>query len=274
MRLSGLAVAVVFLLSSVVFAQHSSSGGSSSGGSSGGSASSGSSHGGSSGSSGGSSYSSGGHSSSASSSRGSSSGVSRTNGGSGSYGTRGVATPTPGGIRASAASSAKNNASQEKRSIASRFFHPFRKGDRKIAQADRRRPVCKKGTCVCPGGMAAGKNGACAAPPVNVSRCESGRYWNGGGCVAFSQYRVNDCAALEMMMREQATRMSAAEDSRLSICSRSDPACGEMTTKSADEAERYKALQQRYEQCRRRQFGAGNSGYSFGRSAANPFAIN
>ena len=102
---------------------------------------------------------------------------------------------------------------------------------------------------------------------VNVSHCESGRYWNGGGCVAFSQYRVNDCSALEMTMREQARRMSAGEDSRQAACSRGDPTCGEMTTKSADETGRYKMLQQQYEQCRRRQFG-------FGRSAESPFAIN
>lgn len=271
MRLSGLAVAAVFLMSPVVFAQHSFAGGSSSSSSS----SSGSSHSGSSGSSGGSSYSSAGHGSSASSTRGSSSGASRSNYNSSSHGATGsIAAPAAKGEKTSPSPSAKTNTSQEKRSFASRFFHPFRKGDHKVAQADRRRPVCKKGTCVCPGGTVAGKNGACAAPALNASRCESGRYWNGGGCVAFSQYRMNDCAALEMMMWEQARRMGAAEDSRQAICSRSDPACGEMTTKFADEAGRYKALQQQYEQCRRRQFGAGNSGYSFGRPAANPFAIN
>ncbi len=279
MRLSGPAVAIIFLLSSFVFAQHSSSGGSSSGGSSssssGGSASSGSSHGSSSGSSGTGSYSSGGHTSSASSDHGSSSGPSRSSHDSGSHSPSGsIAATTAKGERTSPAPSGKNNTSQEKRGFASRIFHPFRKGQPKIAQADLRRPVCKKGTCVCPGGAAVGKHGACAASPVNAARCESGRYWNGGGCVAFSQYRVNDCSALEMMMRVQARRMGAAEDSRQAACSSGDLECGEMTTRSADESGRYKTLQQQYEQCRRRPFGVGNYGYRFGSSAANLFAIN
>ena len=273
MRLSGLAVAAVFLMSPVVFAQHSFAGGSSSSSSS----SSGSSHSGSSGSSGGSSYSSAGHGSSASSTRGSSSGASRSNHNSSSHGPSGsVIAPATKGEKISPSPSAKNNTSQEKRSFASRVFHHFRKSDRKIAQADRRRPVCKRERVSVPAEWQPEKPSLAQTSlqtPLVVNQAGTG---TAADASPSRKYRVNDCAALEMimMMWEQARRMGAAEDSRQAICSRSDPACGEMTTKFADEAGRYKALQQQYEQCRRRQFGAGNSGYSFGRPAANPFAIN
>lgn len=92
-----------------------------------------------------------------------------------------------------------------------------------------------------------------------------GAFWNGGACVGLTDYRVNDCAALQRLMDQQAEHMRMAENSRLDTCS-SGPgaqACGELTSRSEDEATRYQALQQQYEQCRRRQFTSNRYSFSF-----------
>ena len=264
MRLSGLAVAVVLLFSSAVLAQHSSAGGSSSGGSSG---SSGSSHSSSFSSSSG---SSGGHSAggSSSSSHGTGSGSSRS---SSSVGRGGNLSSSP---------SARASAQPEKRTFVSHIFHPFRKTQAQLVQADFRRPICTKGHCVCPGGGTTGKNGACSTAPLRTERCNAGAFWNGGACVGLTDYRVNDCAALQRLMEQQAGRMRMAENSRLDTCSGGPGAqeCGELTTRSADESARYRALQQQYEQCRRRQFTSNRYGFSFANYGAaglrDPFNID
>jgi hypothetical protein len=265
MRLSGLAVAVVLLFSSAVFAQHSSSGGSSSGGSSSGGTSA-------------ASFSSGGHSSGSS---GSSSGHSSA--GSSSHGTSAGSSKSPSNARSTPYSSESSvhlgaAAQPEKRTFVSHLFHPFRKPEAKLAQADLRRSLCSKGHCVCPGGQAVGKGGACSAP-IAYHQCRSDAYWSGGGCTAFTEFHVNDCSALALLMDQQAQRMGMAENMRQASCSR-DPGtqeCGDLSARSASEAGRYKTLRQQYEQCRRRQSAGGHYGYSFaGNTTAglrDPFAI-
>jgi hypothetical protein len=272
MRLSGLAVAVILLFSSAVFAQHSSSSSGSSGSSSGSSHSS-SSGGSSSGSS------SGGHSSGGSGSgsghgspsfaRGGSSGSSRS--------VSGVPSPRTGSDSASRSTenakvgtlpSGKTGVQPEKKSFVHHIFHPFRKRESNFARADFRRRVCTKGRCVCPGGQTSGKDGACAASPATATRCGLGGYWNGGGCAELSQFRVNDCSVLYQSMQEQARRMRMAENSRQTGCLIGAQDCGELTARSLDEAGRYGALQQQYQQCRRQQGYRSHYGYSFGASAA------
>lgn len=250
MRLSGLMVAAVLILPLALFAQHSSGGGGSISSSSSGSHSGGSS----SGSSGGSSHASGGggashsssgaHSSSShassshASSGGSRSGSTRTASASSSRSTASLANlpPSRPGAKPTAATKIdkKNSpahktglsqtAQPEKRSFFSFLRHPFgrpkaKSVDATLAEADLRRPVCKKGPCKepapkpvppvesnlrkpvckgkecgCPPGEAAGKNGACVAAPVNnIGVCGAGEYWNGGACLS----SAGQCSANE-----------------------------------------------------------------------------
>src|SRR6202050_4993101 len=156
MRLSSVVVAVVFLFSSVVFAQHSSGGvgGSSGGGSSGGSSGGGShgssggvssggssSHAGSSGGSsrGGSSHSAGSHSSPASGS--SSAHTSARNSGSGSHDSSAAAAGSR--AKASSHSAATKTAQPEKRSFFSFLRHPFHRSEPKPTESDLRAPVAR-----------------------------------------------------------------------------------------------------------------------------------
>jgi hypothetical protein len=256
MKLSGLAVPVVLLFASAVFAQHSSSGGSSSSGSS----SSGSSHS--------SSFSS---SSSSSVSHNSSGSSGHNAGSSSSRSTLGVASSRRGNP---SSSEAKTIAQPEKKTFVSHVFHPFRKAQRQPIQADLRRPICPKGHCACPGGESA-RNGVCSSP--RPYHCGSGSYWNGGGCVGFTDFRLNDCRSLAVLMDQQAQRMATAENLRQNGCSLGAPECGELAAGSADEAARYRALQRQYEQCRR-QFASGGYGFSFANYGAigfrDPFSIN
>jgi len=253
MRLSGLAGFIVLLFTSFVFAQHSSSGGSSSA-----SSSSSGSHSSSFSSS---SISSGGHISSGSSGHGTSSSSPRS--------TSSVAFSRGGSL---SSSEARPLAPPEKKTFISRVFHPFRKTQQPI-QADLRRPICPKGHCVCPGGLSA-RNGVCSSP--RPYRCETGAYWNGGGCVGSTGFRLNDCRSLAILMGQQSRRMSMAESLRQNSCSISAPECNELTARSTDEAVRYHALQQQYEQCRH-QFADGY-GFSFAAHSASglrdPFSIN
>ena len=263
MRHFGLVVAVILLSFSTVFAQHSSS----SSGSSSFSGSSGSSYSSSS-SSGSSGSHSGGHSSGSSSSHSSTAESSHSNRGSTLHGS----------ISDKISGSSKTEMQPEKRSFFSHLFHPFRKTEPKFAHADLRRPVCIKGHCVCPGGQAASKNGACGGPSTTNRQCESGAYWNGGVCAGFAEFRVNNCTALAHLMQQQAQRMGMAESSRQSSCSRDPSAqeCSDLATHSAYENERYRSLQQQYEQCQRQQFSSNR--YSFGSHSSaglrNPFGLD
>jgi hypothetical protein len=250
MKLSGLAVSVVLLVSSAVFAQHSSAGGSGSSNSS----SSGSSHSSSFSSS---SSSSGGHSATSSSGHGTTTSSSRSS--------SGLSSSRAGNLTSS---ETRTIAQPEKKTFVSRIFHPFRKPQREPIHAALRRPICPKGHCVCPVGESA-ENGVCSSP--KPYHCGSGAYWNGGSCVRFTDFRVNDCASLALLMDQQSKRLGTAESLRQNSCSLGAPECADLTARSADEAARYRALQQQYERCRRRPFASGGYGFSFAGYGASGF---
>jgi hypothetical protein len=63
-----------------------------------------------------------------------------------------------------------------------------------------------------------------------------------------------------MAMEKQAQRMRAAEAEQQSACASASPACSDLTTKSQSEANLYRVLQERYNQCRQ----ASPSAYPFG----------
>jgi hypothetical protein len=154
MRLSGLPVAAILLVSATLLAQHSSGGGSSSGGS----------HGG---------YS-GGSSSSASS------------GGSfsGSASHAASASASSHQSSASKASFTKANAAPEEKGRS--FWHPFRKP---VQSAELKRVTpCFKGSCaICPRGQSRAGNGACV---IASNVCSAGQYYSCGGyndCGALAQ---------------------------------------------------------------------------------------
>jgi hypothetical protein len=183
MRVSGLVLAAILLVSITLLAQHSSGGG---GGSShGGSSSSGSSH---SSFAGGSSVS--GHSSGSSPSHAGSTGAASSH-------------SSP----ASKLSSTKEIVSPEKKSSRS-FFHPFKKA-KPVESAEFKRPAsCLKGrTCpVCPpGGSHFG--GACR---VASNGCLAGQSWNGFSCGA--GYWSNDCNALAEQLAAERQEMQGQND--------------------------------------------------------------
>lgn len=283
MRHSSLVLAAFLSVSLGVLAQHSSSGGSSSGGSSGGPSHGGSSDSGSSGGSSSGISSSGSHSSSGS-------GVSHSS--ASSFARAGSGEPTRSAsearsaragmsairstdnVRMSPTPSEKTSAMPEKSSFVSHLVHPFRKKEVKLAQSDirRRRPVCTKGHCECPGGGVVGKPGICSIPQTDF-QCGVNAYWNGGGCIDYSRFRVGSCASLELMLRQQAQRAEVAEDARQASCSSGAADCGEVLTRATDEAARYRALQQQLDQCRRQNGYAGSYRNSFGYSSGmSPFA--
>jgi hypothetical protein len=157
MRLSGLFVAAILLVSATLLAQHSSGGGG---------ASSGGSHGGSSGGSSSSASSAGSHSFSGSASH--------------------VASTSTSSHQSvsSKVSSTKTNAAPEEKGRS--FWHPFRKP---VQSAGLKRLVpCFKGSCaVCPRGQSRNGNGACA---VASNVCSAGEYYSCGGyndCGALAQ---------------------------------------------------------------------------------------
>jgi hypothetical protein len=182
MRLSGLVVAAILLISATLPAQHSSGagGGSSSGGS----------HGSYSGGS-----SSGGSVSSASSHAFSSS---ASHAGSASTVSQSSSTKSP----SSRLSSSKENAAPEKQSSRS-FFHPFRKA-KPVQNAEFKTPVpCLKAPCgVCPRGQS--RNGACA---LTSNACSAGQSWNGFSCGVF-----NNCNMLAEQLVDQRRQMQSQSD--------------------------------------------------------------
>jgi len=180
MRLSGLVVAAILLVSVTLLAQHSSGGGGSS---------SGGSHGGYSGAS--SSYvnSAGSHTSSGSASHVASASASSH--------------PSP----SSKVSSTKGNAALEKKSSRS-LLHPFRK-PKLVQSAEFKRPVrCLKGPCpVCPLGQSRDGNGACV---VANNVCSSEQSWNGFACAV--PYWSNGCEALAEQLAVEEREMRGQND--------------------------------------------------------------
>jgi hypothetical protein len=239
-----LALAVILLFSSNALPQHSAGGGGSSGGGSA-SGGGGGSHGGSSGGSV-SSGSSAGSSSSGSSSHSSSVHSSSSAPASSQSGVRGTQPNTSHSIL-------NQNTEVQKRSFFSFLWHPFRRPEPAPAPtvkpvADLRRPVCFKGPCaVCP---TRGCGGAVIASNITRRPCGAGEFRNGGACL--QQTSLDDCSGLRMMMERQAQRVQATEALRQSACSTDPQQCSASTSSAESEAGFYRALQQRYQACRRR----------------------
>lgn len=285
---SSLTVAVIFLFSVAVFAQHSSGGssaGSSSGSSAGSSAASssgGASHSGGSSSGGGGSYS-GGHSSGG----GSSSGSSHASGssGSGSHGrsdgnsSRSTHEPQSntrqfvrdgnghGTTIREPHSGPEKSVQPVKRSFFSVLRHPFHKPQPK-PEADLRRRVCITVPChVCPVGQASNGKGGCAVgyfPHNDRNRysCSNAEVWAGSECLAHTTF-LDSCSGLRMAMERQEERMRTASSVRQGAClNGATQECSEMTARFQSEASLYQALQQKYQQCQR---SSTTSTYTSGR---------
>lgn len=215
MRLSGLVVISILLLSAALIAQHASGGGGSASFS--GSSGSGGSHGGYSGGSGSSASSTSSHSSSSSFSHGASTG----------------AVSSHSSVSSSASSkvsstSTKGSASPEQKSSRS-FFHPFRKS-KPVQSAEFRRPIpCLRGSCAtCPSGQARNGKGACV---IASNSCSTGQSWNGFSC-GVAQDWFNNCRALEDQLTAQERQMQGQHDPGQSL--------------------RHQQLRNQYEQCLRR----------------------
>lgn len=181
MRLSGLVVASILLVSATLLAQHSSGAGGSS---------SGASH---------SSYSGGSNASVSSASSHNSSGSASHVASTGA----GTSHPSP----STKLSSTKENAAPEKKSSRS-FLHPFRK-PKPVQSAEFKRPApCLKGPCaVCPPGESRSGKGACM---VASNVCSPGQSWNGFACGL--PYRFNDCGALADQLAAQQRQMRGQSD--------------------------------------------------------------
>jgi hypothetical protein len=252
MRLSGLSLAAILLISSVALAQHSSGGGGSSGG---GASSGGGSHGG---SSGGSSSSGGSHSAGGSAAH--TSGTHTANSGASASGHRSQGNALQSGARGSA----HMKAQPEKRGFFSVVLHPFRKPQPKPV-ADLRRWPCVKGPCpVCPAGSA--HSGGCGIPAYN-NVCTRHELWSGGSCLSQSQF-LDNCAGQRLAMDQQARHMHTAEAERDRACaSGSAQECSDLSGNVQSESLLYQTLLERYRQCRTRwpssAFGASATFGSF-----------
>ncbi len=185
MRLSGLVIAAILLVSATLLAQHSSGASGSGGASSGGS-----SHG-SSGYSGGSSSSVSSHVSSTST---------RISAGTSSAAKAGSNARTGAPQRTS-------NAQPEKKSHFS-FLRHKKPVPKPVAEAEFKPIGCKKGQiCRCPGGGTPNAAGACV--PQQVA-CPMGQGWSGFGCGA--QYWFRDCSALAEQLARQKEQMRGQND--------------------------------------------------------------
>jgi hypothetical protein len=273
MRLSSLCIAVVLLVCSATFAQHSSGGGSSggSGGSGGGGSHSSSSGGSSSSSSSASSHSSGG-----SVSHGSSVQASRSGFPSSTSGTRESHSNPVQSIREQNAGAQGKTVHSEKKSLFSFLRHPLRKPEPKPDPkaklvGDRRRPICVHGRCpVCPPGQVYA-GGGCAAGAVPKHRnnfCSTSELWSGGACLLQTRF-LDDCSGLRMAMERQAQRKQAAESAQQSACSTtSRQGCSDLTSTAQSEANLYRALQDRYRLCQQRALSVN----PFGRAAVSSYS--
>jgi len=197
MRLSGLVVAAILLVSATLLAQHpSGAGGSSSGGSSSVSSSGASFH---------SSYSS--SSSSHVNSAGSSVSSRSSGSASSSSGRTGQAT-VGSSVRTHAPES---GAKPEKKSVFS-FLRHKKPTPKSSLQAEAEPPLrCKKGRNCTP--CAAGENrngvGACVSM-AQAHRCPNGEFWNGFACGL--PYRFNDCSTLASQLAAQERHMLGQSD--------------------------------------------------------------
>ncbi len=227
MRFSGLAVAVILLFSSVVFAQHSSD-------------------------------------RLSASSQSSSSGVGSSSGGSATFSARSGSSAfhsshQPSGSNAAPAirepGVARVPSQPEKRAFFSFLRHPFKKPQPKT-EADLQRRICaKKGPCpVCPVGQTAGKNGACV-PSTQALLCRTGEYWNNGGCVGFVTFLANCSLDPNGELMAARKRMEAAKRSMEALCSQ-DPAgheCSEENVFYQSAVDLYRQRQEShvraYEEC-------------------------
>ena len=257
MRLSGLSLAAILLISSAVWAQHSSGGG---GGSSGGGASGGGSHGGGGGSSS-SGGSSGGHSSGGSGG-GRSSGGAVSQGsslrGTSARGTNSIAAGRPGGQESAAnlryPPRGLNLAAEimpapgEKRSFVSLLRHPFHRPERTPpVEATLGFPACVRGRCrPCPAGTR-----SCSAPVIPVQRrrgCWSQGLWN-GNCQFQTEF-LDDCGGLRWALDQQLRRMQAAESAMQSGCGgAATQRCSETIAAWSSQSGLHRALQARYRSC-------------------------
>lgn len=188
MRLSCLVVAVLLVVPSSVFAQHSAGASSSSSG-----GSHGSSVGGSSGS-----YSSSSHSSGASAAH--SFGVQPA------HSTQ-LAPSTQSGLNirqtALKPNTAATGAQAEKRGFFSHLRHPFREPAPAL-ETSLRLPVCKKQPCIlpiCPRGQSLNGKGACAATNLSALSCQAGTYGGSGACAALLP---DDCRGLTLALNRLA----------------------------------------------------------------------
>jgi hypothetical protein len=181
MRLSCLVVVVLLVVSSSVFAQHSSAGASAS-------FSGGGSHGGSVGSSSG-SYSSSSHSSGPSAPHSSGSQLAHS---------------TLSGLNIRQAALKPNatatGTQAEKRGFFSHLRHPFR-GSARTLETSLRFPACTKQPCklpICPHGQSLNGNGVCAATNLGALSCQTGNYSGAGACYP------DDCQGLALALNRLA----------------------------------------------------------------------
>lgn len=183
MRLSCLVVVVLLVVTSSVFAQHSSAGASAS-------FSGGGSHSGSVGGSSG-SYSSSSHSSgpSASHSSGAQLGPS----------TQLLAHSTPSGLNMRQPSAPATETQTEKRGFFSHLWHPSRRPAPTL-ETSLRLPVCKKQPCalpICPRGQSLNGKGVCAATYLGALSCQAGNYLSTGACAPLLP---DDCHRLALAL--------------------------------------------------------------------------
>ena len=264
MWLSRLVVAVLLLVSPVLFAQHSSGGGSSSGGSS--SSSSSSSHSSSSSGSSSSSHASSTHSSgssTSSSSHSSAGSVSRSSSTGSAASRSNVHSARSGGADAIRE---PNKTSKEGRDIVGhgKKPQPEHKGIFAFLHHRHRKPTPKEVTQpveanrrhrVCPPGQSAGKNGVCVANPTNAStQCAPNSY--DGSCTTNvdppNSYggswpnNVAQCASFRGQLDAVAAELrSIKAEMQTSGCSGTSPGqdCGFLSQRREAAATRYRAIQ-------------------------------
>jgi hypothetical protein len=251
MRLSGLSLALLLVIATSAFAQHSGGGGGSSGGSS---AGGGGSHGG------------GGVSaaSSASHSSGSASSSSHSSSSSSSHGKSGAS----GAARASEHASAIN-AQPAKRGFFAFLRHPFRKTEPASTNVNTR--FCRNGFCrTCPAGQVANGIGGCMVGQFfarrNEFRCSRTDIWTGGICLNDLQF-MDPCSGLLMSVQQQEHRVQEADSVRQRSCANGgSPECSDRTTNYQSEASLYQTFQTKYQACR--------SGHAVNRAALRPAATS
>jgi hypothetical protein len=289
MRHFSLCVAVVFFLSTTLFAQRSSSSSSSGGSSmssgsggghsSGGGGSSGGSSGGSH-SSGGSSWS-GGHSSGGGHTSGGAhvSGDGSTSPGSNARSSTVHVSDTPAMINSRTHQAERSTTPRElrnqtqmmqpqKRSFSGFLRHPFRKPQPKIISKVPH-PICLKGPCkVCANGQIAAQGGCgpATATAQPYGYCTSADVWNGNDCLFQTRF-LNNCTAARLSMERQFQRIQVAESMRQNACLMGDnQSCMEAENALRSEQNLYRQLQAQYQQCQMNPgFGYTPGGRAFGR---------